>query len=465
MLRLAALLEAEPGVRMLELATHHAKYPSAVVSSLTYTLVTGVDLYSFYAFIGAPLLSLALGILFYALLRRFFQPLASSLGALALAIYPSFTLFTSAYLKEVYAHPVALTLLLLMAVGGGKSRWLGIATACMGLVLSHPLTSLITLAYLTTLMYVRVVDALKNPGLEGLRAYSSTIYATALLGVACAVFAWRIGMPVPLNPETTAMLVAYGLVFYASYLVLFSIRHDGLIAMLTPSLLVFELISHQYSVFTEALKNTLWLLLYATPLAFLAATPRKSGRGEPAPLSPVPAVLPVAATVLYVSAHAGFAASIVHRFLNYLVYPVGLGLAKASKTRPFATCLLAIVLLASSTMLVYEASTGGDSLTFYWRYTVMDLELKSFVEAHSSSRLLGSAKYWYMLGEEHASIDLGLVAALADEGLGRRLLVFSTEELRYGFPVSPLHYVKPCFSMQAIRGLVYSNSYSFIGVL
>jgi len=368
-------------------------------------------------------------------------------------------------LKEVYAYPVALTLLLLVACRGRRARWLGVAAASIGLVLSHPLTTLYTLAYLSALLYVGIVDALRNNAGEEPGSYLDITPAIIVLGAAYAVSTLWAGVPETLTRADITVLAAYALILHAPYLALNGSKLGGLIATLALGILVFGLGPYLYSSIPGNVAMSPLILLYATPLLFLATSPRRGWKGEPATLSAAPAVLPVATGLLYLLTYAGSAVSIAHRFLNYLVYPVGLGVAKAAKAKPLATGLIALAFLASSAMLVYGASTGGDPYTFYWRYTVMDLELKSFVEAHSSSRLLGSAKYWYMLGEEHASIDLGLVAALADEGLGRRLLVFSTEELRYGFPVSPLHYVKPCFSMQAIRGLVYSNSYSFIGVL
>jgi hypothetical protein len=180
LIRLTQLLVENPWIKVMALSNRHAKWPSAILFSTVFVEVSGVSVYDFYAFLGAPVVAFTLAILLYVVLGGVFEELPRALSLLALLVYPSFTLFTSAYLKEVYAYPLAVLTLYLSMHTNKLSRWIGVLIASIALTLSHPLTSLIVIVYSLTVIYVDFVGDLKN-GVEGGVVHKWSLLAAALL--------------------------------------------------------------------------------------------------------------------------------------------------------------------------------------------------------------------------------------------------------------------------------------------
>lgn len=464
LLRLAELLQSEPEIRVLGINSHHARYPSAVLSSLVYTTVAGVDLYSFYAFMGAPLASLVLAILFYALLRRYFNAASSTLGVLGLLVYPSFALFTSAYLKEVYAYTVTLTLLLLVATGLRTSSWLLIGLASYSLVLSHPLTSLIVIASTSTFLYILFIDYVKRGRPLETREWKVLLAFSTVLGSLYALHARLAGPPVPLDAPDLIVLSIYGFFVYASYFAARGGRGGSRVgagSVILATLLTLTAIS-LYVGLLEGPSVGLNAFFYASPLVLLLAGLRVRDERRPPVLGAV--LLPLATGVLYTLSYARFAAGIVHRFLNYLAYPIGWCISTASEKKPLLTSVLLLCLLCCSWSAIYAASTGRDPFTYYWRYTPRDLVLKKYVEIHVEMVIAASVKYYYLLGGDRVTYSADLAVILSSCKSGGRPLVFSVEELEYGFPVDPLHYIRPGHDLLTCGGIVYNAGGVYVGV-
>jgi hypothetical protein len=130
--------------------------------------------------------------------------------------------------------------------------------------------------------------------------------------------------------------------------------------------------------------------------------------------------------------------------------------------KPRIIGLILLALLANTGIILYNVSTGRDPATYYWRYTVGDLALKNYVEQYTVTRLLGSVKYSYMLGEHLADTGSALISTLRACSSSGRIFIISREELYYGAPLSPLHYVKPSIDLFKGGGLVYSSLLDFI---
>lgn len=457
LIRLTRLLVENPWIKVMSLSSRHAKWPSATLLSTVFVEVSGVSIYDFYAFLGAPLVVFTLALLLYVVLGGVFEELPRALSLLALLVYPSFTLFTSAYLKEVYAYPLAVLTLYLSMRTYKLSRWIGVLIASIALTLSHPLTSLIVIVYSLTLIYVDFVGELKN-GVGGGVVYKWSLLATALL--TSTLYTLHVFYAGPVYVFTLldiVVLIAYTVFTYTTYLLI----QGGGRGLGALALVVVLVTVVAYIGLVEGVPVGLSTIPYGLPLLLLLTgllKPRGRDRGLTTPL-----LLPLCVGLLYTLTYAKWLASITHRFLNYLVYPIALSIGDLSRFKPRLAVLITVILVLNCYMVTYTASRGGDPILFYWRYSVVDVALKDFIEGYSNSRVLAGAKYSYMLGEDLAGTGLNLVTALRSCGLtGNQLLVTSHGELVYGVPITPLQYVKPRLDLFKCSSVVYSSLENYV---
>ena len=457
LIRLTQLLLESPWIRVLSLSTYHAKYPLAVLFSLIYTEITSLDIYTFYAFLGAPLVTLALTILLYTLLSRVFEKLSSTLALLALLIYPSFALFTSAYLKEVYSYPLSLLLLLLTVLATRRSVWIVVFIVGLTLVLSHPLTPLIIVVSITTYIYIKLVERVKL-GVIGSTKYGNLIVVSLTICTLYAVYTALVGPLYAFSLIDIVVLTAYGVVLYATYFILYADSRG--FAVLTIALLMVAVFT--YISLTEGIQVGLNIAFYGLPLLLLV-----TGLYKPRSLEGhviVSLLLPVAVGVLYTLTYAKFLVTITHRFLNYLVYPLAVSLLMISRIKPRVVLILVILtLLVNSYVILHSVSAGKDPVLFYWRYTIADMTLRNYVEKYSITRLVSSVKYSYMLSGEVAGVSLDLISILRScSSTSSVLLITSYEEFIYGLPLSPLHYVRLTTDLFECSSVVYSSLENYI---
>lgn len=457
LIRLTQLVVENPWIRVLSLGNRHAKWPSATLFSAVFTEVTGVGVYDFYAFLGAPLMALALAILLYAVLGGVSEGFPRAMSLLALLVYPSFTLFTSAYLKEVYAYPLALLLLYFTLRASKLPKWIGVLIASITLVLSHPLTPLVVIAYSLTLIYVELVDELKAGVKGGVGRWWSLLVTAILTSTLYALHASSAGPAYVFTSLDIAVLLAYAAFTYTTY---FLLRGSGwgfcIFALLVALASVIA-----YSALIEGVPIGLSIIPYCLPIVLLLTGLREQaggGRGSSAPL-----LLPLGTGVLYTLTYAKWLSSITHRFLNYLVIPLALSIGKYSGVKPRLAALITLILVFSGFVATLNASTGRDPLLFYWRCSEVDVALEEFIEKYSARSVLAGAKYSYMLGEELTSTGLDVVSALRScASTSGALLVISYEELVHGVPFSPLHYVKPVAGIFNCKSLVYSSLENYV---
>lgn len=460
LIRLARLLQSNPETRVLSLSEHHAKWPSAVLASLIYTLVTSIDVYSFYAYAGAPIVVFALAVLLYASLERLAGSAQRALGLLALLVYTPFLVFTSAYLKEVYSYPLAL-LVLYSALGlRGASKWLLVLLATTALVLSHPLTALITLVFAPTYLFTELTERVKYGGALSL-SYRNTLLLTLVLGALYSLHALLVGVYYAFTPQDIIVLGAYGAVFYGVYFAVYASKQSSAIT----AVLFVAVLATMYSLLVEGLEVSYSIVLHAAPVALLA-TSLLDPRSAEARLS-AGVLLPVVAGISYTLTYAKWLVTTTHRFLNYLVFPLTLLVLLLSKTKPRLLVLVLLLLVLNSYFALYQVSTGRDPAVFYWRYTLGDLVLGDFLREYSTRPVVAGAKYSYLLGSGVATTSLDLLSLSTPRACSsgeRLLLVVSRDELVYGVPVSPLHYIKLTSNTLHCSSVVYSSLLGYVVV-
>jgi len=456
LIRLTERLIENPEIRVFSLRDHHVKWPLAVITSLVFTEIVSVDVEFFYAYLGAPVLVLVLAVLLYVFLSKLTESALRVLGLLALLIYPPFVVFTSAYLKEVYAYPLALLVLVLTLTCTGKSRWIAVLVGSIALVLSHPLTALVTLVFTATLVFVELVDRIKYSGVFTVNC-KSALLLVLVLGVLYLVHAVFIGVYYVFNLLDIVVLGAYSVVLYGVYSALYINKRSST----TLSVLIIVVLSVIYALLTEGVEIHHNITLYGLPLVLLSVSLSDLGSRE-SRLS-ASFLLPVLVGVFYTLTYAKWLVTITHRFLNYMVFPVALNTIILSRTRPRVAGLVVLVFTVTSCVVLYTVSTGRDPFTFYWRYTVADTVLGDFIREHSTRSLTASVKYQYLLGSDVVNVNLNVLSALRTCSLGENtVLIINSEEFVYGVPVTPLHYIKPTTSILQCSSVVYSSLVNYV---
>jgi len=456
LIRLTQQLINNPSTRILSLNTHHAKWPQAALFSLIYTEITGIPTYTFYAFLGSPLIALILALMLYVLLGKIVSGPQRVPALLALQVYPSFALFTSAYLKEVYAYPLMLTLLLVV-VATERVRWLGAFVTALALVLSHPLASLMTIASTATYTFIKLTKKMKLGNPRSLQPYKKIIGVTLLLSSLYLAHISIVGFPYVLTASDIIVLIAYSLFLYITYFALYA-NVQGFSAL---SIVVLLISISTYASLVEGITIGLNILLYGFPLPLLVLSFYKPKVEEEDVVASL--LLPLAVGVLYTLTYATWLAGVTHRFLNYLAFPLALSLVAASRLKPRVALLLSLILITNSYVVLWRASTGSDPFLFYWRYTAMDLALRNYIEKYNAKRLVASVKYSYMLGEEIASGGLALPGMLRTCSLaGQALLVIGYGDLVYGVPFSTLHYFKPPADLFKCSSIVFNSMENYL---
>jgi len=467
LIRLTQLLIENSWIRVLSLNIHHAKYPLAVLFSLIYTEVTSLDVYAFYAFLGAPLVVLVLTILLYTLLSKYFEKLPSILALLALLLYSPFAVFTSAYLKEVYAYPLALILLYLVVSTVRGLKWIGVFIVALALVLSHPLTTLVVIAFTATFIYIKLVEKIKLGTLESISRYVNLVITLILLSTLFTVHVAIMGLPVVFSIVDIAVLAAYSVFFYTTYFAFYASKQGfGVKYVFVVLALIFLLlVVFTYTSLIEGVILDFNIALHGLPLALLVVGLYRY-RGEEerfAVFVKTLLLLPLTVGILYILTYAKWAVTITHRFLNYFVFLLALSLVVISRIKLRAAVFITLILLINSSIVLHSMSTGRDPVLFYWRYTVADTVLGNYIENYSTTRLVSSVKYSYMLSGEIASVSLDLISILRScSSTSSVLLITSYEEFIYGLPLSPLHYVRLTTDLFECSSVVYNSLKNYV---
>ncbi|MEM2201588.1 MAG: hypothetical protein QW162_06915 [Ignisphaera sp.] len=435
---------------LYEIYGHHVFWPISVLQGIVYIHVTGIHLDYFFKFAGVAILSIGMFLSVYLLAKRYSYEYRCCLAAsLVITLLPSFTLFTSAYLKEFYGY--ALTpILLYLSIHGSRSRLpLLPILISVALVLSHPLASAMGIAILCSYLYVNLVSSLKDRKKFNIRF--EHIVAIVSLAMVYALYSTFIAKPViPISLTDLVILGIYAIAVYLAYLFLGGVTSTSLIAI--ASLLASTSIIYTITV---PINNILLLLYVIPPIISIAYRVREGSLGR----IKSAVLLPIVVLFLYIPTYMVEALGIIHRIVNYFVYafiPMGIDIPKNS--RKISTAILLILVLATITCSL--ASTLNHNLyTFYWRYGGYDNVFKNFIEVHALSiNIYGDPKYSYMT-PKIVGIPITIIKELCEEP---DFLVLSRDNLVYGIPITPVDlYKSPC-DLFMNRNIVFNVGYLYV---
>lgn len=378
-----------PGVMLL----------AAVVSS-----VTGLGTHVLFAYVLTAWFSTAFAVTLYALLRRFFPPVAAAVGVAAAGFTPSFTIFTSAPLKEVMAYPIIITLLTiaLRAELGGLKRLALLTVLSVGLVMTHHLGTFMLFGFLISLTAAHLIYWLK--GVEMVRPCSRCfLVPAALLGAVFLLYYVAFGgagMKLSIGASTVLGYLTYFLVVYLGFLVFAGVgRGSYVFVFAAVAVAVASVFLGRYvSVLPGVVVSTSSVIWYVLPAAayLIVLLPG---------VDDLRVRVVVAGFGLFILVNVAFVAlgepafaALFHRFANYLVFPAAALAAYwfwRGGLRRFAA-VAAVGLAALSCAAVLAGVFGGWDASSYWLYRSGEVAgFSDVISLSGGAALVGDEKVRY----------------------------------------------------------------------
>ncbi|MEM0034787.1 MAG: hypothetical protein QXP97_03230 [Desulfurococcus sp.] len=439
---------------------HNNRWPALLLASTQYSILTGLRPEYFFSFTGVVIVAVEIILATYILLRELLGG-ASILSLYAIALVPSFTLFSSTLLKEVYSYPLMILFLLMALRSSKRSRVediLVLTLVSLTLVLSHPLSPLMSILFIASYLYSVLVEKAGKGvwhGLSGARGIYVLSLFTILYAVYSFIYAFRGGV-VALGYSDFMGLLVIAVAVYGSYMV-FKQGPRYVIAPVVMAIVFSALILN----YGDALSfSILTLILYIVPVVlFLLPLARLLVVEDVYEPYYASVLLPITLILFYVLLIDPLYLSVMHRVLNYVSFLTPIVLETMDKHGKPLLRLYRLLTTASSLIICFiiilEVSLGSDPVAFYWRYTVGEVIGFTEVRELYDGVICGDSKVAYFYGNANAST----LCMLQEYGGSRGLYLYYMDNFKYGYVLSPLDVLRlrsPC-EYYAGHDLLYNN--------
>jgi len=430
-------------------------WPGAILGASIESLVTGLGLRLVYGLYLALALSVALALLVYVYASRKGSRVPW-VNALVLAAVPSWIVFTSSTLKEVYCYPIAMLILILPALSRGRrAAYALLPLLALASSLTHHLATAMCIGIAAGAVILSLADYVYGDERALATARDYGIALAIALPIFVAYYLAYGGKPLKISVglgdiEALALyaLAIYGAIFLAA---IRTLSTKLKIAVLSASAAAMALCVELELVPGIYVPKSLTLALYAAPLLLVVPLAREI------PIVPRSIATTLAVAVPYVSLANPALASALHRLLNYATLALSTSTYSA-RTLARRVLLYTILALCVSSAIATQLliDEGRDPVSFYWLYTHEDTALASYIAKHASTSItiLGGAKLEYITG-----IAKPPLIALADRRLaGSEALAISVEDERFGIPIAlNLYRAPPTSSLLRSCSLIYSS--------
>lgn len=441
-----------------EVSGHHVNWPGSVIFASVYGLLSGIEATRIYSYIGVSVTSISSALLVYAIIfRRTGDRVCALLASLGLSLFPSYTVYTSAFLKEVFAHTVMLLCLYLLLYSAEIKNIVLIFIGYSALLVSHPIPSLLIIAASLSFAYIIVVSHFVSS--RGFQQRSPQYYFMVSIAWLYMFWAYNVlpaRLPLSLGTNDLVML------FHCLVTVYFPL------ILLSPALNSLLMIALGFPTALYLIRTTsapvVWFApIFASPVVVILIGFVQAARSRHAILDHALSfsfTLPTVAIVLYVSTYAVQLLGILHRFLNYLVYGVVFSLpAIASVLEKRVTTALVSVFAILNVLIVVMCSLGLVPFLYYWRYTPEDIALREFLFNVVNEGVFESdPKYSYMMSSIR-HITPARVVNICDPG---PFTVLPVESLIYGVPLNPVSFIRVGDHLYTCRSIIYASRSVFV---
>lgn len=439
---------------------HNNRWPALLLASTQYSILTGLRPEYFLSFTGVVIVTVEIVLTTYILLRELLGS-ASILSLYAIAVVPSFTLFTSTLLKEVYSYPLMILFLLMTLRSSKRNRVrdiLVLTLVSLILVLSHPLSPLMSILFTASYLYAVLVEKAGRGVLHGLSG-ARGIYVLSLFTILYTMYnftyAFRGGVIALSYSDFTGLLVI-AVAVYGSYMV-FKQGPRYVIVPVVMAIAFSTLILNYGGALSFSMPT---LILYIAPVVLLLLPLARLLVVEDAYDSYYASVLlPITLILFYVLLIDPLYLSVMHRVLNYVSFLIPIVVETMDKHDKPLLRLYRLLAIASSliicSMVILEVSLGSDPVAFYWRYTVGEVIGFTEVRKLYDGVICGDSKVAYFYGNANASA----LCMLQEYSGSRGLYLYYMDNFKYGYVLSPLDVLRlrsPC-EYYAGHDLLYNN--------
>jgi len=456
--RLCRTLLSNPDYRVWDhavLGGYHNRWPAVLLEGALYARVTGLSAEAFFRYVGVVATAAIPILTLYSLAKRLWGTSSATLSSLALASVPSLAIFTSATLKEVYAYPLALTLLLLLTRCPTSWGLAAVALLSIALSTSHPLTPLILIASVasyTYVTYVKLAQGSRTP-LSSVRPLLKPLAVLSLTYALYTALYSAGGLPYRLDLEDYVNLALIATAVYGWYTLV-----GGSIAKSVP-LIALAVGATSISIGYRTLGEP-WLYVYVAPLALSLVLALRLSPLESRLVTSV--LLPVSVGALYVVTALPTLTTVVHRILNYLSFAVAVVVGFLA-TRRWALRACAVVAVATSLVscvaVVLSTIAGANPITYYWAYSEGEVTgVLEHVASLTTGGICGDAKVAYLASYVVAVDTACGLKLLKGFDTGRPTVVYR-DNLKLGYVLSPLDTYRGVDLGELLRGrsLLYAN--------
>lgn len=375
----AEALVSTPGARVWDDSLfdgYNNHWPGVMLLASAHSLLTGLPVKAVFTYALTPALAVGIAVGLYAFLRRFFGPSPSAVGASLALLTPSYLVFTSSPLKEVMAYPILLTILSIAfrrgRIGGGGAA--ALATLSAGLAVTHHLAPLMLAGALLSTYYVRVVYRARGLSV-GLLNGRALLVAAAAVSLSAGVYYLLYGgaaLRLAPGPEDLGVYAAYAAFFYIGFLALTGLGRapSALIASVVVAALA-ALVPGYVSAIPGVVVPASSVAWYVTPLALSLLVLVPGVRDVGVRCFAVGSGLFILLNAAFVVFGFPAMATVLHRFLNYAVFPLALLAAywvAGGSRRRRALTYSAIFFVAASSAAVLAGVLGGWDASSYWLY-------------------------------------------------------------------------------------------------
>lgn len=442
---------------------HHARWPTTIIFVSVLSKVTGLSVINLYELHLSFTAGLSIGILSYCIgLQLFRDKNRAFVFSSGFTLFTSFSIYTSSFLKETYAHIIVLAIIFYMLKSiRSITYYLTLATLSMSLILAHPLPVIMIFASTLVSQLNNKMDRILrrsqqlSSGLSLLVISYSTIMILASLLYNMLISRQAL---IPFTLIDVAVIVFYTVGVYILYYSLTWTHVRLLIYLVVAGTIVVSILSQ------STIPRDWSIAILTTPM-LIAFIIHRIGRNT-SPENPfIPArslLLIISSFSLYLSTWLTIALSIIHRILNYLVYPFSYYLASPRNTIKSYMGVLISLILTFSTIIAIALSPLP--LFYYWRYTQRDLETSILLEnySHPGIVIYGDVKYSYMIMNIVREAPIDVISNPCRRVKEGHLLLVSIDNLKYGYPITPLDYVGVRDDLVRCLSLVFNNNYVFI---
>ncbi len=408
---------------------YNNRWPGVVLSTSVASAVMGLDIYTVYRYLYPIIVITAFSTLLYLLLKTHTRDSgAASIGLLYFLSIPSFIVFSSALLKEVYAYPF-LFILLFYALKKrcklGRDALL-LLIVSMGLVMTHFFVTLMAIGILGSTLLAYIIGRM----MKGIRSSENGVVSRAMiiitmLSLVFATYYSLFGYPslkMVFTVKDVLIYISYNVFVFGTY-ILQHRRGAGNVLKIVALTIVLTLLllATVYDapllpgVEVESSVIPYYIVPVILPLVFFAWLSERDWENVfllKYLLCGV--VLFTTVNVLFIVFSKPELSTIFHRMVAYLILANTVLVTTASngveKWVRKASVAASIIAVLFSCIVLVNIIGGVDDLVFTWSYRVGEVHGFSYALEYSDGEevLCGDVKFSYYASIER-SIDTACV--------------------------------------------------------